>query len=288
MEELEFLQEGEYSENKPTVWLSVHPAERFVYTERLVREISSVIDCNIMLCTSHSDRFSPETLKRLRALDIRLIVVCATKKYILWRASGFSRDVPTAKELDIPILPLLKDEGITNLYNTRLGDLHCIDDFGETDDLRAALRKMLYGKRKVQDETVPTAFISYRKCDSPLLHRLLNKIQPEADRLGVRLWYDASLELGKNYSYEIDEKLSSSSLFILIVTPRIIESNNYVIRAEYPEAKRLKKRIVPIELEPTDRRALSAAFPDIPQVLTANQTEALIRNLRDMKKGVKL
>ena len=280
MDELEFIQNGEYSENKPTVWISLHPAERFLYTDRLVREISSVIDCNVMLSSSSSDSFAAEVIDELRALDIRLIVVCATEKYILWRGSGISRDVPTAKELDIPILPLLKNDGITNLYNTRLGDLHCVNDFNESGDIRGAIVKMLYGKDGEKQEAAPTAFISYRKCDAPLLN--------EADRLGIRLWYDERLELGKDYSYAIDESLSSCSLFILIVTPRLLENNNYVIRAEYPEAKRLKKHIVPIELEPTDRRALSMAFPDIPQVLTANQTEALIGKLRDIKKGAKL
>ena len=101
---------------------------------------------------------------------------------------------------------------------------------------------------------------------------------PQRDRIAV--WYDTNLHPGENYSTTIATQVQSSDLFLMLVTPNVLEPNNYIARVEYPMAKNAKKSILPIVMQPTDLQALYALFPDLPKCITDKQIGGVFAKLK--------
>ena len=66
----------------------------------------------------------------------------------------------------------------------------------------------------------------------------------------------------------------------MLVTPTILEPNNYVWRVEYPMAVERKKRILPIVMQKTDLNKLYEMFPNLPKCITSNQIGGIISKLK--------
>jgi len=73
--------------------------------------------------------------------------------------------------------------------------------------------------------------------------------------------------------------LKESDFFILLVTPSLLEEGNYVMRAEYPTAKKMNKMILAIEALKTDREELFHKYPDLRSCVSIRQPDALYAKL---------
>ena len=133
----------------------------------------------------------------------------------------------------------------------------------------------------IEKDSLPKIFISYRKCDKKQLNRLITQIKAHSKSNEISIWYDQSLNPGENYSNTIIEQIKSCDLFLMLVTPNLLEPNNYVTRVEYPLAVKEKKRIVPIVMQKTDLNQLADSFPDIPKCITASQTDAIFSKIKN-------
>ena len=102
---------------------------------------------------------------------------------------------------------------------------------------------------------------------------------PQPLRERIRLWYDTNLHPGENYSTTIAAQLKTSDLFLLLVTPSVLEPDNYIARVEYPLARQEKKTVLPIVMRPTDRKALDALFPALPKCITEKQIGGIFGKL---------
>lgn len=89
----------------------------------------------------------------------------------------------------------------------------------------------------------------------------------------VAIWYDEFLELGENFNFGIESALRKSQLFILAVTPNLLEDGNYVMREEYPYAVRSNKTVLPIEMVSTSREVLEEKYKDIPSCVIPNNKD---------------
>ncbi|MCD8116689.1 MAG: toll/interleukin-1 receptor domain-containing protein [Oscillospiraceae bacterium] len=132
-------------------------------------------------------------------------------------------------------------------------------------------------------------FISYRKKDYEHLKQLKRQIQSEPECRDMALWSDDFLFPGENYNQEIGEAIRVCSVFILLVTPNVLEMietpdqlkrPNYVAEIEYPVAKSYQKPILPIEMAPVNEEALKNLYPEIPACVNvtdkASWLEALV------------
>ncbi len=93
------------------------------------------------------------------------------------------------------------------------------------------------GKRKI--------FISYRHSDEeslPLCEKLADYI---LEKLDVAIWYDRNLTAGEDYDKEIQSAISDSDVFILLLTPNILDSG-YVLEKEIPLAKKNQIPVIPV------------------------------------------
>ena len=80
----------------------------------------------------------------------------------------------------------------------------------------------------------------------------------------IAIWYDEFLTPGENFNTAIQKALEKSHLFALTVTPNILEDDNYVMKQEYPFAQSLNMRIIPIEMQNTNRQELKKKYINIP------------------------
>lgn len=115
------------------------------------------------------------------------------------------------------------------------------------------------------------AFLSYRKKDRQFIEPLLKAFHSQGGTHGLRIWYDEFLTGGEEYSSDIERELKSADFFILLVTPSLLEKDNFVMRVEYPLAKKLGKIILPILVANTDLNELNKYYPDLPKIIDFEQ-----------------
>ena len=131
------------------------------------------------------------------------------------------------------------EEGLEEEYARRFGNLQYLSRLcqGEgalsyEEKLRRYLQQVLATKEetaKVRNAFDACVFLSYRK----------------KDRRQARA-------------------LRRSAAFVLLVTPRLTEEENYVARVEYPAARQEGKTVLPVQVEQTEWTALRRLFVGLP------------------------
>lgn len=266
--------------NSFTILISMHPVDRYTYFDSLANNILTNNNCNIC----YSD--SPLDTAEIDMENIDLVVIGVTEKYMIWKNSGFVSETLNAIEKKIPLLPIILEFGIANLFNTRCGKFHYIENFKNelSDDtllqINNHINALFNHKTVSESEGKPKIFISYRKKDIKSLNRLVGLIDAHPERDKISVWYDTNLHPGDNYSSTIINNLKSCDLFLMLVTPNILEPNNYVMRVEYPLALKERKQIIPIVLEKTDLKQLYFLYPDLPKCITDTQTGGIFSKLQ--------
>ena len=91
----------------------------------------------------------------------------------------------------------------------------------------------------------------------------------------IAIWYDEFLNPGENFNESIRLAMQKSDLFVLTVTPNLINEINYIMTIEYPMAQEAGKTILPAELVATDRTVLSETYPQLPECTDVGQEGAL-------------
>ena len=247
----------ENKENIRRIFISAHPADRYGLIDRVAEAVNAVDGCVAVFHPAPSDKgpFLPE--------GVDTVVVLASIKYFAWANSGYVSELQAAISAGISVVPIALEAGqnLTDLINMRCGKVQYIDAARDGLDLALdALAARLSSAARVVDESLPSVFISYRRADREAMLRLVEivKASPYADK--INLWYDVIIEPGENYSLSILSEIKRCRLFILLVTPNILEPSNYVYRVEYKLARKLSKRILSVEAERTDKRALNAMY----------------------------
>lgn len=237
----------------------------------IANELLELWDCKIHINTEvPDDENLEEHLLSLSAMNLAVVVV--TKSFLLETNSARNVEFEYFKEKHIPVLPILLEEGLESTFNDVCGDLHLLNRtshdysaklmeylerlFGD-DDLRESIPEVFSGK----------IFLSYRKKDRKYALQLMNLIHQFNSCKNIEIWYDDFLTLGEDYDEEIDDHLTESDIFVLVVTPNLLEEGNYVMDMEYPRANILNKKIIPVEMVPTDTDDLLKKYPDLPECL---------------------
>lgn len=281
-EYLYYTRDGNVTGDKPKVLISMHPADRPLYFDILSDNILKSFDCTVC-CSAFPNDNKPISLN-----DVSLIIIAVTEKYITWKNSGFISEFIHLSSKGVNVLPIMYQKGINNLFNTRCGKLQYIDFTSDESRLRYLPKLSLHintvlGTADVSasDTCNKLAFISYRKKDILYLKRLINVIE-KGNISGVSLWYDSNLTPGEDYKLRILDVINDCDLYILIVTPSLLEKDNYVMRVEYPLAVKLGKSILAIEMENTDKSLLKKLYPQLPKCITEKHTDALFAKLRSL------
>ncbi len=263
---------------KKRIFISAHPADRYEWLDTVVEAIEATEACTAIYNPVPSDK-GPSLPSGVDA-----VVVLASVKYFTWINSGYISEFFAAVRDGIRVIPILIEgnQNTVDLVNMRLGKIQFIDATENRELAMSALCAHLVARERAVDRSLPSVFISYRKADRKHLHEIVESIKGYEAFDKINLWYDEVIVPGENYSKSILRELDECDLFILVVTPKILEPSNYVRKVEYKRAVDAGKRIIAIEAEKTDKSALREAFSELTTPVGIKQSGAVFSVLAEL------
>lgn len=294
MADFKYFTRGSSSpQGKPRVYFTAHPDDYDRYFEEIRKELLDRQNCAIFYLDADTKSEEVEDYE-LRLGEMQLFVIPVTAKLMTQPNRAMDAEVPFAFERHIPVLPLMQESGLEELFNSRFGDLQYLDK-NNTDPtaipyaekLTNYLESVIVGDelaRQVRDAFDAYIFLSYRKKDRKYAQELMKLIHAHPFCRDIAIWYDEFLTPGEDFNDAIKAALAKSGLFALTVTPNLVNENNYIVEHEYPMAKELEMDILPAEMVPTDRDRLSEMYQDIPEPVGADNLEALKERLLPLAK----
>lgn len=288
-------------QGRPRVYYTAHPGEHKRYLQPVAEDIFKYQNCAVYYDEEFEKDVSESDLQLLE--EMHLFVIPVTTRFLCEKNRALERELPFAVSRHIPVLPLLQERGLEELFNEKCGDIQILgrDDVvdpvkalagnvsGYEEKLERFLQSVLVGEelteqiRKAFDAYV---FLSYRKQDRAYAQELMRLIHQNDFCRDIAIWYDEFLLPGENFCSAIKAALEKSRLFAMAVTPNLLEQDNYVMTTEYPRAQEMGKPVLPLELEKTDWEELKQKFPGIPASTDARDpralSDALLAHLREI------
>lgn len=272
MANLQYKTRGNDSpQGNPRVYFCCHPEDFNKYFETVSEEILQYQRCAIWYA-------SPDVVRDedffLDLKQMQLCVMPVTTNLLCTENEALDAEFKFAMENHIPVLPLMQESGLEEIFNKKCGDLQFLDknnmdataiDYKEK--LKKYLDTVLIGDElaeKIRAAFDAYVFLSYRKKDRRYAQELMRLIHKNEFCRDIAIWYDEFLTPGENFNDSIKEAIQKSGLFVLAVTPNLVNETNYIMTTEYPMAKQEGKLILPAELVPTDRERLLEQYADIP------------------------
>lgn len=296
---LKVVTRGWTANGKPRVYFACHPDDFNKYFKKVCKDIFKTQDCAIYYTKSMSKSI-PDLYSEIGLGRMNLFVIPITYKLLAEknRAMDFDFKYATDKNVSIPILPIMMESGIDSLYVEKFGNRQYFcpltKDFtaiSYEEKLKKYLSSVLLDDgtieriRKAFDAYI---FLSYRKKDRNHANELMKLIHKIPRYRDIAIWYDEFLTPGENFNENIEKALDNSKLFTLLVTPNLVNEENYVQSIEYPLAQKNKKKILPTEVVDTDKKLLSELYPNIPECINGNNKIELDKGIYEALKTVSL
>ncbi|MBR5449675.1 MAG: tetratricopeptide repeat protein, partial [Clostridia bacterium] len=298
---IEFLckKRGEHDlEHKPRVYFTCHPLD----FKRSFDEITdSILDAQgncAIYYTADMTAVDEEMYTDATLGGMNLFVIPVSFRLLTDGCRAFERDLTFAKERNIPILPIMLEDGIDELYSSpaAFGERQYLSPYSTDttglaygEKLQKYLSSVLVGTElaeRVRAAFDAYVFLSYRKKDRAYADRLMRIIHANPRLRDVAIWYDEFLTPGESFRENIFKILDRADLFALLVTPSLLEDGNFVMTEEYPAAKESGKPILPMEMAQTDRGALSERYTDIPDPINPSDDGLLDEEMSDLLFGL--
>lgn len=273
---------------KGRVYFACHPEDHKGYFQEISEDLQKYSDCAVYYYDEEPER-DEEYYANLERMQLFVMPVTTRLLYLPNRAMDV--EFAYAMQHHIPVLPLMQEQGLEDKYAEKIGNLQFLDK--ENRDLTAIpyeekLKKYLDGVLLSDEQTAKVRaafdawiFLSYRKKDRKAAQELMRLIHNDPRCRDIAIWYDEFLNPGEDFSEAIRKALAESQLFVLAVTPNLLEKGNYVMREEYPEARKAGKPILPAEMEQTDRDALKQDFDGLPEPLNPSANDVLTKAILD-------
>ena len=260
-------------QGKQNVFFTCHPEDHDKYFEKIYEDIRKFSNCIVWYSTEEYDENDDITL--LERMNI-FVVPITTKLLLNPSCRTLKYDVPYAIKNKKPILPLMLENGLDELYGKYFSKLQYLDPNSQDStsiSYDEKLKKYL-NANLINDELASMIrsafdayiFLSYRKKDRKYANELMQLIHQNDFCRDIAIWYDEYLEPGENFNKAILKAIQKSELFTMVVTPNLVNEDNYIRTDEYPAALHQKK-ILPIEMEQTNYDLLIEQYPEIPKCI---------------------
>ena len=281
-------------QGKPKIYFSSHPDDFSKYFDQIKEILLKESNLSIWYDENLSaDDDRQEIADQLH--QMHLVVIPVTKKLLTQKNQTVSVEFPLAQKLHIPILPLMMEGGLDQLFEQQFGSIHYLIP-EQTDETAVPFSEKLH---KWMEEVLTTdsrtqeirdifrggMFLSYRKADRYYARNLMNMIHKNESLQDVAVWYDEFLLAGENYNQNIENSLIGNKAFILAVTPNLLAEGNYVQRIEYPMAVSEHKKIIAVEMAETNKTKLSRLYPDIGNVISFDDPDTIRKHIEDCFAG---
>ena len=290
---------GASPNGKRRVYFTCHPKDFDLYFDKVCEDILKTQDCAIYYTADMTEPI-PEQYLESDLGQMSLFVMPVTYRLLSEKSRAMDSDYAfaTSENHLIPVLPLMMETGIDEFYEKRFGKReyyspysHDITAISYEEKLKKYLSSIL-----LDDDTVERIrkafdayiFLSYRKKDRHHANELMGLIHKNPMYRDVAIWYDEFLTPGEDFEKEIQKALDKSELFTLLVTPNLVNEQNYVQTTEYPYAhEKAQKPILPAEMVETDKEKLKKQYPGVTDCVDAH-TEALDSAILEGLKAISL
>ena len=289
MPSLDFKRRPLSTDHGGRVYFCRHPEDETA-SAKLIDDVLDVADC---IACFDKDARGAEAADWLSVLtDMQLFVVAVSRRFLTEPSRARDVELRLAEEQHIPVLPILLERVPLEEYNRIFPDIQYLDPNDESDaalpytqKLERALGEVLQSssvRAKIRESFDLSFFLSYRKKDRRVAQSLLEKIHSREEFRSVAIWYDEFLLPGEDFNHSIEEAMNSSSLFLMSVTPHMLEPTNYVLNVEFPAAKEKRMQIVAVETAATDKDEFSDKFNDAPPLISIDDEDELFCALDDI------
>ncbi len=293
----EYITRGNVNpQRKQKAYISYHPDDR-IYVEHTAELILNKFDCAVYFYDYEKNGIPDETELGQILGEIQLFIIPVTSNYLYHDSIAYNFEFKYAMEHHVRILPLLQNSDLSNRFNERCGNLQFLDEYAKDEtaiSFNEKLRKFLESVfldeetiERVQAAFDAYVFLSYRKKDREYAQRLMKLIHKNELCRDIAIWYDEFLVPGEPFDEAIKEALGKSDLFALLVTPNLINEDNYVKNVEYPKAREAKKTILAAESVYTERKELEEKFEGIPECLDANNETQIPKEVKEVIDRIK-
>lgn len=283
--------------DKAALYFTAHPEDLTDSLAEIEKDIFLMQDCVIWFDPDARRPMDEAFFRELELLHLQLMVIPVTQRLLTEPNRVTEAELDFARQHQIPVLPILMEQGLEPLYKTRFRDMQYLNRV--TRDSTAIpymerLEKFLDGTlvgdetmrqiRKVFDALI---FLSYRKKDRALAQELMELIHRIPQLEAVGFWYDEFLVPGEGFNGGIRSALEESDLVVLTVTPNLVNEDNFIKKNEYKWARiDFDKTVLPAQMEQTDLAALRNSFRDIREPVDARDEgalqQALVQQLQDL------
>ncbi len=273
-------------QGKPRVYFTCHPDDFEKYFDSICEDIFLTQNCAIYYTESMTAPI-PEEYRELDLGRMNMFVVPITFKLLSQPNRAMDSDIAFAKQHNMTILPIMTESGIDSVYSLpkNFGNRHYISkistdstEISYQDKLKKYLDSVL-----LNDETIERIrsafdtqiFLSYRKKDRVYANKLMQFIHNNPLYRDIAIWFDEFLVPGKDFNISIENAMDASKLFTMVVTPNLINEDNYVKRVEYPNAVKKEMPIIPVEMAKTDLNVLKdkGNFENCPECIDISDSE---------------
>lgn len=286
---------GSSPQGKQRVWFCCHPDDLALYLESVAGRVLALQNCAVWYDPAPDVPWDRDQ-RRQDLSQMQLLVMPVTTRLLTLPCAAMELDFPLAAACRIPVLPLMMEPGLEELFGQKCGDLQFLDPNAHDptalpfeEKLKRFLDSVLVGDQlaaQVRAAFDAYIFLSYRKKDRRQARELMGLIHQNRFCRDVAIWYDEFLTPGEDFNQAIADALEKSRLFALVVTPNLLEESNYVMTTEYPMARAAAKPILPVEMVPTDRGELGRRYSGIPACAGKDDrpalSEGLLACLRDL------
>lgn len=291
MSNLKFVSRGNGSVGKSRIYLLYHEEDFEAHVRPLMEQILALQDCLIFYRdpkSNETDALDEPTIRRFQ-----LMIVLVTESLLLRPQEHFADELQLAEQCNVPMLPILTDTGLLDLYTQCFENIQFLarDNHDPTAiPYEKKLADYLQGiltdddlTRRISRAFRAHLFISYRKKDRQHAQRFMRLIHQDESLRDMAFWYDEYLVPGEDFSLSIQEALRRCDIFALIITPNLVNEDNYVRSTEYPMAQACQRdHILAAELQPTARSQLSQLYPGLPEIISPTESEKLHRVMNDL------
>ena len=228
-------------QGKPRVYFTAHPDDYQIYFEEIRQDIFKRQNCVIFYLDGNTQPDKVDDYE-LRLGEMQLFVVPVTTKLLMTPNRAMDVEIPFAASRHIPVLPLIQESGLNELFQKRFGSMQYLDKY-DTDPtvipyhekLTKFLESVIIGDELVQKIRAAFdayVFLSYRKKDRKYAQELMRLIHLNPMCRDIAIWYDEFLTPGEDFNDAIEEAMKKSKLFALAVTPNLVNEVNYVLTTE--------------------------------------------------------
>jgi len=288
---------GASPQGRPRVYFSCHPGDFASFFPSLSEELlETQKNCALWYDDAPDEPHDEQFLADLG--QMQLFVMPVTYRLLTTPSRAMDVEFPFAIEHHIPVLPLMQERGLEALFAEKFGDLQFLDRFNTdptaipyNEKLEKYLSSVLIGDElaeKIRAAFDAYVFLSYRKKDRKFAQELMRLIHKNDFCRDLAIWYDEFLTPGEDFNDAIRDALEKSKLFVLTVTPNLVNEPNYIMTTEYPMAKEAGKPILPAELDETDPALLAKSYDGLPACVNARDDDALSESLLDALRDLAL